>query len=125
MAATMKLGTQTGSIINHIYSASAGAVPEVGAGATILSWTDRYAGTIIEVRSPTDFTVQEDRAIRTDNRGMSEAQEYEYRANPAGRVWHFKAVSRGYAKGSLREGGRKDGCGVIVGVRRSYHDFSF
>ena len=46
----LKLGTETGSLINHLYSRSA-QIDEiaVGVGATIISWSDRRAGTIIEV----------------------------------------------------------------------------
>lgn len=38
---TMKLGTQTGSLINHIMSTAKARTPEIGEGATILAWTDR------------------------------------------------------------------------------------
>jgi len=44
---TMKLGVDTISFINHLYSRTANA-PEVGKGATVLSWSDRE-----EYRDPT------------------------------------------------------------------------
>jgi len=46
---TMKLGTDTGSAINHLYSRMTKDAPEPveGMDATVLSWTDRYAGKIV------------------------------------------------------------------------------
>jgi primosomal protein N' len=47
----MKLGAQTASLTNHLQSRATIGQPEptVGMGATLLGWTDRYAGTIVEV----------------------------------------------------------------------------
>ncbi len=44
----MKLGTQTGSVINHLHSRAVIGQPEpvVGMGATMLLWSDRRACTI-------------------------------------------------------------------------------
>ena len=76
----LKLGTETGSLINHLYSRSAqtGEIA-VGVGATILSWSDRKACTIIEVVANKageiiEFRAQSDKATRTDKNGMSDAQ---------------------------------------------------
>lgn len=44
----MKLGTQTGSLINHIMSNTVSSEIKVGMGATFLSWTDRHPGTLID-----------------------------------------------------------------------------
>jgi hypothetical protein len=120
----MKIGTETGSLINHVMSASTSGIPEVGMGATILSWSDRTAGTIIAA-SDREFVVQVDTAKRTDNRGMSDCQSYEYSPNPDGITYAFKRVARGHAKGEWRMNGRKDGRSVIIGYRNQYFDFSF
>ena len=47
----MNIGTQTNSHVNHLYSRmTVGApIPEVGMGATKLSWTDRRAATVTKV----------------------------------------------------------------------------
>jgi len=127
----LKLGTETGSLINHLYSRSA-QIDEiaVGVGATILSWSDRRAGTIIEVGANkageiTEFCVQIDKATRTDTNGMSDAQTYSYEADPNGCTYRIKRVTRGKAKGQWRVGGTKDGQGVLIGKRDKHFDYSF
>lgn len=129
----MKLGTQTASLCNHIMSREVigQPAPVVGMGATVLSWTDRHAATIIEVRDYGVIVVQRDDAKRVDRNGMSESQTYDYAPNPNGPTYIFKR-DRG---GAWREcevnerTGRvnmlKSGYGLKIGVRDTYHDFSF
>lgn len=115
----MNLGTETGSLINHLMSRSAGRqTPELGMGVTMLCWTDRIAGTIVFVTKRT-IVVQADRATRTDGNGLSESQDYEYARDPAGALTKFNLQR----DGSYREG--KRGKGITLGVRRQYYDFSF
>ena len=47
----MNIGTQTNSLVNHLYSRmTVGApAPVVGMAATTLSWTDRHAATVTKV----------------------------------------------------------------------------
>ena len=45
----MKLGTQTGSLINHIISNTVNGEIAEGTHATLLSWSDRHPATIIKV----------------------------------------------------------------------------
>ena len=72
-------GTQTGSFINMIMSQNS-TLPEVGKGATVLSWTDRYAYEVIEVSNDKKrVVVQQYFPKRIDKNGMSESQEYEYK----------------------------------------------
>lgn len=121
----MHLGTQTGSLVNHIYSSANIPAPVVGMGATILMWSDRHAGTVVEVRADGSFTVQRDKATRADSNGMSDCQEYTYEPDPNGPRYDFAPVKRGKAKGAIRENGRKDGYGIILGRRDEHYDFSF
>lgn len=84
----MKLGTQTASVINHLHAR--GVIgqpePEVGMGVTLLGWTDRNPGTIIEI-----FTIGKNLAVRVQRDDaklvggsmMSESQDYEFTPNPA------------------------------------------
>ena len=110
----MKLGTETGSLVNHMLSGSA-SEPSLGMGATVLYWTDRKAGTIVRV-TPHTFTDQLDRVTRTDRNGMSEDQTYDCQPDPDGATYVFRRTKRGW---------RSSGVGVLIGQRRHYHDYSF
>ena len=120
----MRLGTETNSLVNHLYSGAKMKEPEVGMGATVLCWTDRKAGTIVEV-TDAGFTVQLDKATRTDNYGMSDTQHYAYEPDPSGSKYTFARVKRGKAKGAWRENGSPTGNGVLIGHRDHHYDFSF
>lgn len=130
----IKLGTNVGSLTNYMYGNSKSADPEVGMGATMLSWSDRHGATIVEVftrRGSRYVAVQQDKATRIDNNGMSEDQEYAYEPNPNGYKHYFKEKNGRWigvgpdpvtGKG-LREG---NGSGYLaIGYRREYYDFSF
>ena len=113
---------QTTSIINTIMHVTKSEEPQVGMGATVLAWTDRYAGTIVEVKHTQagkvkEVVVQEDKATRTDGFGMSDSQTYAYEADPQGRLFSIY-----YFKGEVS---KRSGYGLAVGIRRKYHDFSF
>lgn len=126
----MKLGTQTASLTNHIYSRMTIGEPvtEVGIGATILHWSDRTPATVIAWDGKI-LTVQEDDATRTDANGMSECQDYEYTANPHGIKSYFRKDRSG-AWVEVRRNpntGRWIKCGhwLRIGERDKYYDFSF
>lgn len=130
----MKLGTETGSLMNHVASMAVigQPAPTVGMGATILSWTDRYAGTIIDVNLARMVVyVREDKATRTDDNGMSDSgQTYSYEPNPNGRLYTFKQAKSGkWEEVRMNEKtGRLNkikGYGLRIGERQKYHDFSF
>lgn len=132
----MRLGTQTGSLINHLEArATIGQpTPEVGMGVTMLGWTDRSPGTIFSVQRIGRSTIIEVRADdykRTDSNGMSEGQEYTYTTNPQGHAQYFRAKDEDAEWVSVRksrETGRwvKTGrTGLRIGQRERYYDFSF
>lgn len=132
----MKLGTQTASLTNHVYSRMTIGQPDPveGMGATVLSWTDRHAVTIINVTklASTVIYVREDKATRTDSNGMSECQSYSFEPNPTGRLWTFRQTKTGAweevtvnqktGRFNKAEGG---GYGLRIGERSKYHDYSF
>jgi len=128
----MKLGTQTGSLFNHIMSNNTikEIVPGV-TGATLLSWSDRHAATVIETfkKGKYDYiVVQQDIATRVDNLGMSDAQSYTYERNPEGPTYTFRITEKGFQGVYANpETGRflKCGGGLTVGQRAEYYDFSF
>lgn len=118
----MNLTKPTGSLISNLMVNSKQPEPVEGMPATICSYTDRHAATVIAVRrfktgaragQVREVTVQEDKAIRTDKNGMSEAQDYEYLRDPNGSIQTFKVDKHGRF-------GR-----LSLGHRSSYHDYSF
>lgn len=112
----MKLGSETGSLINHVMTtAGQFAMPKVGDGATICMWSDRQACTVIKVTRCT-VTVQEDKAIRTDTNGMSECQTYRYEPDPDVATYVFRKTKNGW---------KSKGLGLLIGVRCHYYDYSF
>lgn len=133
----MKLGTQTGSLTNHLYSRMTKDQPRphIGMGVTLLSWTDRHAATITHVWKKGKYTyinTAQDTAKRIDSNGMSECQEYEYKMNilgaqntfrcelPDGK-WEEVYINRETGRWKKYNGGK----GLRLGVRESYHDYSF
>jgi hypothetical protein len=112
---------RAGSLQNLIADqASNGNEAKVGDGATVVMWTDRKAATIIEVsKTGHEVTVQFDTAIRTDGRGMTDAQSYRFERNENGAT----RVATRRKDGSYRiKGGQER---VLMGVRDHYHDYSF
>lgn len=101
----MKLGTQTGSLVNHfLANASSTNLKDIvigETGATLLSWSDRHAATVVDIFTKGKFeyiTVQEDIATRTDNLGMSDAQSYEYTRDDNGSKQTFRVTDNGFIK---------------------------
>lgn len=124
-----------GSLINRIGENQTGVKPEIGMGATITAYSDRYAGTVTHLtKDGRDYilTVREDHATRIDNNGMSESQEYIYQENLHGRIFTFKKNKKGvwreckYNRETSRWNiDKDDGCGLILGERDAYYDFDF
>lgn len=129
----MQVGTETNSLVNHIYSRTASLEPVVGMGVTLLHWTDRSAGTIFRiftVGKSAYIEVREDHCKRIDKNGMSEDQQYEYKTDVKGSRQVFKRQDNGRwvrVRKSETTGRwvKAEGCGLLIGQRRAYHDFSF
>jgi hypothetical protein len=112
----MKLGSETGSVINHLLACSIGQPEaEVGMGATVCYWTDRHAATIVKVTKCT-IHVQEDIATRTDDLGMGDSQSYSYSPDRSAPVIIFRKTKRGWKAG---------GMSLLIGVRDHHYDYSF
>jgi hypothetical protein len=127
----MNAGTQTGSLVNHMYSRMTIGAPEptVGMGVTMLSWTDRDAGTIVEVNDKKRYiAVTEDSKTRIDNNGISESQQYEFTAVMDGYRNYYRKDRKGqWRRCYFNNNGRLvfGTGGLIIGHRESYYDFSF
>lgn len=113
-----------GSLTNRIQE-GATPTPKVGDGATILMYSDRHAATVIEVLGSRRvvIVIQEDKATRTDERGESEAQEYEYAPDPNGRK--HRVTLRKAGRWIIEGESAKNGTAVAFGFRDEYRDFSF
>ena len=135
MESIMKLGTQTGSIVNHLHSRAVIGQPEpaVGMGATMLLWSDRCACTIInvqQVRGKTIVTVQTDRATVTAGSSHDGSAEYSYARNPQGSEHHFRRKNDGrwqqvVINRQTGRWGKASGRGLRIGERDEYRDPSF
>lgn len=128
----MNLGTQTGSLVNHLMSRSAPQEPQVGMPATLLSWSDRDPATVIEVfvkGKTTYFTVQSDAWKALKPVGLSEDQDYEYFRDPDGTTYTFRQSRQGGWEGVRLnpETGRylKGGANIMLGRREKYVDPTF
>jgi hypothetical protein len=132
----LKAGTQTGSLVNHLYSRGTRGQPEptVGMGATILLWTDRHAATIVEVskdkQGRTIIGVQEDDSKVIKGSTMDGSAEYEYSRRPDAPVRYWRLNAKGFWEKITKneETGRwnkVDGNGIRIGAREEYRDPSF
>lgn len=114
----MKLGTETGSLVNRALASCQQIVPVAGMGATACGWTDRHAGTIIEVINDKKLKWRRDHAQRLGKIEKSDVQNYEYSPNPdAAELVFTKTVKSGWKN---RIGQR-----LVIGIRDEYFDYSF
>lgn len=99
----MKLGTQVGNVQSWMMVGNhkgKGILPKVGDGATVILWTDRYAGTIVKV-TRCQIHVQRDIPKRVGKVEMSESQTYTYKSDTQGTVYIFRKTKHGYKCGSF------------------------
>lgn len=114
---------QTGSFFNKIMSDSKQITPEVGMGATELMWSDRYASTIVEVsENKKTVTIQNDKAVRTDNNGMSDSQRYEYTPDTKMPKTVYTLRKNGQY---VKKGMGMNGTTLLIGKREQYRDYTF
>jgi hypothetical protein len=131
----MKLGTQTGSVINHLHSRAVIGQPEPkpGMGCTILKWTDRDAATIFRVFQVGKATIIETRDDHTrciSGSAHDGSAKYEHKINVKGFARHFRRrdngmwgeVIKNQASGRWILSGRN---GLRIGERDTYYDPSF
>lgn len=105
-----------GSLTNRLLERQENEEVKVGMGATIYWFSDRSACTIIEVKSKCKIVIQKDKAIRLDNRGMSEEQDYRFERDENGQI--YECYCR---KGVWKT---QDKQRVVIGKRDCYYDYS-
>ena len=99
---------------------------KVGDGCTIRYYSDRTPATIIEISEDEKIIkVQEDTAIRMDDNGMSDCQDYDYYRNEKGSIHTFKRTRKD--KNVYTDNGKYDDWGTMLlfGFREKYYDYSF
>lgn len=133
----MKLGSQTGSLINHLHSRQVigQPMPKVGMGATVLMWTDRCAATIVEVVSKADGSVDriaitDDSNTVTKGSGHDGSAEYAFTSNMDGhRTWYRTGADGLWQQTRhnpvTNRWTKAGGAGLRIGARDQYRDPSF
>lgn len=122
----LKLGSETGSLINHMYSRG-NLAPVIGMGATLLMWSDRRPYTIHKVSdNGKSIWVSADEYVRTDNNGYyTENQYYAYSNHNTSRpqVW-IEYTCRKNGRW-IKKGQPMNSTSLMVGRRMAYNDPSF
>jgi hypothetical protein len=133
----MKLGTETGSLVNHVYSFGVLGQPRpyLGMPVTMLSWTDRHPATVIQlfkVGKSIIMRVQEDNSVPVPraNPQYGDNIEYTYSLNPEGCTYTYKQNAEGrwcevYFKEDTKRWVGTQGGGIHLGHREKYHDPHF
>lgn len=101
----------------------------VGDGVTLMYYSDEEPATVIEIDPKGRWIkVQRDNAIRTDNNGMSDCQDYRIERDENGRIQTFyKTRKQEYTL--FTDTGKftynNYGIWLMLKVRRKYYDYSF
>lgn len=133
----MAIGRETGSLINVLYSRMTKnqPVPEVGMGATLLSWSDRRAATITKVtplESKTylmEIEVTEDhsKVVSGSCHDGSAVYAYEPADGPVS-VYRFDVKRQTWVSGRVDPTTKRfkaGGGGLVIGLRNTYYDPHF
>lgn len=119
-----------GSLVNRLTEGPSPVEPEVGMGATLLMFSDRNAYTITAVErfksgkragQVSAVLATPDIATRSDDRGMSDHQNYTFETDPTAEPRRFRLSK----DGTFRPDGDPKGNILKVGYRSHYFDFSF
>ena len=134
----MNIGTQTNSLVNHLYSRMTIGVPAptVGMAATALWWTDRHAATVTavtELKSKVwsyEITVVDDMIVVVSGSTHDGSAKFETMPNPKGYpdIYRMDRKTGKWVRGFINEiTGRfaKLPGGLILGTRDHYVDPSF
>lgn len=116
-----------GSVINRMAEQRPSQEIFEGMGATQYLYSDRNAYEVVKVINQKHCFIRRVDAIRTDNNGMSECQEYRFESNEHYRL--IEMVYRYHAWYELRIfNGQKiyeKWDGLVFGVQEEYFDYSF
>lgn len=80
---------------NHYFNGTFGNLKE-GTPCTIYDYSDRHAYEVVKVESQDHIYIRQLKAIRTDNWGMSDAQNYRYESDESKRLEEIKLTNNGW-----------------------------
>jgi hypothetical protein len=119
----MKIGKDTGSIVNWVTGNSKSVEPQPGMGATLLCWSDRRAYTIHKVTDKKLWASQ-DEARLIEGSMQSEYQRYKFfnldASNPS--RWSLFTLRK---DGRWHQGNTLSGMVLSIGYRDEYYDPTF
>lgn len=128
----LKLGSETGSLVNHLYSRMVDGEPQpyVGMPATLLSWSDRYPATVIDVNVKKAYIVVQQDEVKVTSGSFWEGNAVcEFSPNPEGSQLIYKKNRKGFwvihewsEKGRLVQ---RKGQGLMLGKKEYYYDPHF
>ena len=134
----MNIGTQTNSLVNHLYSRMTVGAPKpvVGMAATTLSWTDRHAATVTEVTELAskvwayEIRVVEDKALVISGSTHDGSATFAFVPNPHryADIYRMNRKTGAWVHGYINQDTgkfKKGQGGLILGVRDHYVDPSF
>jgi hypothetical protein len=110
-----------GSLVNAVVG-SPPIKPKVGMGVTFCFWSDRSAGTIVEVCSLRRIVVQRDDSKLVGGSCESEMQKYKFMRVPDAPRLVVKKSTDGQW---YTEGGKAKGTKIVIGHRDEWRDPSF
>jgi hypothetical protein len=106
--------------------------PKIGMGATILMYSDRHAGTIIDIYCGKEITIQVDKATVISGSTYDGSAQYSYTKDSNGELFKFKKDKKGIwrelyvnDKGNVCMTKQGEGHGLKIGVRMEYYDPTF
>jgi hypothetical protein len=111
-----------GSLNNRLMEGAKSEAPSVGAGATVIAYSDRHPATIAEVVSPSRFFIQRDTVThdKTKPGGMGHQN---WLITPDPKAARELVTLR--KDGKFHLGTSMQGSVVLVGVRQAHHDWEF
>lgn len=123
----MKLGTETGSLINHVMSTMTGADPVAGDAATILHWSDRDPATVVHWYAKSQVVELRGDKAKCIN---FEMQDYEFERSETGPTYYFQRQKNGswcqvFLNRVTGRWNKSKGAGLVLGRREKYRDPSF
>ena len=134
----MNIGTQTSSLVNHLYSRMTvnAPAPTVGMAATTLSWSDRHAATVTavtELKSKVwayEIAVTDDVVVVVSGSTHDGSAEFETVPNPTGYadIYRMDRKTGKWSHGYINQDTgkfKKGQGGLILGKRDHYVDPSF